>query len=555
MNIRKSRSSFLFSAIILALSLFAFTCPLPPYSAMATEIKVNPGTLCKKLGQTATYKDRLYKCIKLGKYLYWNNGVAVKPAPTPTQTSKSQPAKTPVPSPTPSPTPSQAMSTTPAPKPEPTPNLTSSASRVLLQKWGAPAIYDLRAEKNLSFEFTLDTDGLVDTPRIEASFVEPYKTWEIPAQTKTVTAVVTPVAIEGLLKTYRVSLTIDSRQAIGKWTWTISPITYSGKRIGSISLNDTQAAFDFRRETYGGNNVINRAAGELYSYESFKDEKYQLYPWEGKNVVLLTKTNNLSPAIMGRILYALDTAYDTYRSISLYSPSSYRTYNKKTTIGVLAANEIGCGAACGRLGATGIELSQPLFNRLYNGVERFDQYDQPLFYELGRNFWDYAGIQRVLTKGGNGSWNSDPFWDVSTTGFACFMRALTVEVNNIPMQPWDGNNTNWQAFLDETKSLAYLQRDSSTATFSNTFQVKKPPYSGNLGATDFWASIMFYFAEGKNIEIFTRDFFQALKQQGTPNSTAQVVGNFVKALSSASGKDVSDIFYNTLRFQDARTLP
>lgn len=429
------------------------------------------------------------------------------------------------------------------------------ATKVSVKYWGAPSVYDLRTQKSLSFDLTLQTNGLVDNPRVSAVFYEPYSSWEVPAQMISIEASVSPIATGGAEKTYRVNLTIDSRQALGKWRWNISPISYSGRDVGFVYLDTNQSDFEFRRDVFGSQSVNLVPAGAPFNYESFKGQKFQLYPWEGRNVALLTKTNSLSPAVMGRILFTLDRAYDTYKSISQFSPTRHKTFNNKISIAALSYDEVGCGAACGFLGSTGIELSQPLFNRLYNGVERFDQYDQALFYELGRNFWDYAGFQRVLTAGGRGSWSSDPFWDVSATGFACYMRAITAEVNGIPMQPWDGDNSSWNSFLSETKSLAYIQQASSVFNFSNTFQAKKPPYSGKLGATDFWASIMFFFSEGKDAETFNRTFFYSLKNQRVPASTAGVVDNFVKALSAAAGNDVSDVFYNKLNFRDARQLP
>ena len=39
---------------------------------------ITPGTACKSAGQKATYKGKSYTCIKLGKKLYWDNGVPIK---------------------------------------------------------------------------------------------------------------------------------------------------------------------------------------------------------------------------------------------------------------------------------------------------------------------------------------------------------------------------------------------------------------------------------------------------------------------------------------------
>ena len=80
---------------ILALSSFPAFSANPP----------KPGSVCSKQGITKTYKGKKYTCIKSGKKLLWNKGLAVKtaypqvtPAPTPTPS--------PIPTPTPTPTPS-----------------------------------------------------------------------------------------------------------------------------------------------------------------------------------------------------------------------------------------------------------------------------------------------------------------------------------------------------------------------------------------------------------------------------------------------------------------
>ena len=91
----------LLALLITALTL-AFIQPL----ALAA---VKPGATCKKVGQTSTTAGIKYTCIKSGKKLVWNKGVAVK---------QPVPVATPTPSATPTPTPS--ASATPSPTPTPT---------------------------------------------------------------------------------------------------------------------------------------------------------------------------------------------------------------------------------------------------------------------------------------------------------------------------------------------------------------------------------------------------------------------------------------------------
>ena len=96
-------------ATALSLALLAST---PAISA------VKAGATCKKIGTTKVSKGKTYTCIKSGKKLVWNKGVAIKKAapvssPTPT------PAVTPSPAPTASPNPSQTPTPTPTPSPTP----------------------------------------------------------------------------------------------------------------------------------------------------------------------------------------------------------------------------------------------------------------------------------------------------------------------------------------------------------------------------------------------------------------------------------------------------
>jgi M6 family metalloprotease-like protein len=69
---------------------------------------VKPGTKCSKAGATSTSNGKKYTCIKSGKKLVWNKGVAiaklrpaVTPIPTPTLASIDAPEVTALPSPTP----------------------------------------------------------------------------------------------------------------------------------------------------------------------------------------------------------------------------------------------------------------------------------------------------------------------------------------------------------------------------------------------------------------------------------------------------------------------
>lgn len=396
-------------------------------------------------------------------------------------------------------------------------------------------------------------DGFMDTPKIWARFQSPSGSFESPEQSLKLQAAVTPLAVAQDDKVFQVQLSIDSRQAMGTWEWEIEPITALGSEVGNLSLGLKGSDFEFKRDVFGARKYKSTLAGPAISHERFGGERTTLFPWEGRNVVVLTKAQDLSPDVMGRILFTLDGVYDSYKSMTGFEPKVHRSYDRPY-IAVLPPEEVYCGGACGFLGANGIEISQRTFNRLYVGVQRFDQYDQTLLYELGRNFWDYESYQKVLTVDGTGDGITNPFWDVTTTGFACYMRNSIAELNGIPMQPWDRDNQSWQSFLTDTKNLAFIHSASPSSSFASTFQSRKAPYSGPLSVNDFWASVLFYFADNQDLETFNRRFFQSLKNQKIPRMTSEVVSNFVSAISEASGRDVSNDFYEVLRFKDAQGL-
>lgn len=95
------------------------------------------------------------------------------------------------------------------------------------------------------------------------------------------------------------------------------------------------------------------------SYTSFKGSVYNLYKWEGDKVMLLSKSNALDAATMNKLVRTMDSIYYFYTSCTGATPipNAGVTYiNGRTT---LAEVDSTCGAGCGYLGWTGIELLSP----------------------------------------------------------------------------------------------------------------------------------------------------------------------------------------------------
>jgi len=91
--------------------LVALILTLLPSTAFSAQ-KITPGSTCKVYKQKVTYKNKVYTCVKSGKKLVWNKGVAVKkPTPTLTPTQTATPKATQTATPTPAPVTLSALPT------------------------------------------------------------------------------------------------------------------------------------------------------------------------------------------------------------------------------------------------------------------------------------------------------------------------------------------------------------------------------------------------------------------------------------------------------------
>jgi hypothetical protein len=101
--------------------LIALAVVLIPVTAVSAQ-KITPGSICKVLNQKVVYQNKTYVCIKSGKKLVWNKGVAVaKPVPVPTPSA--------LPTATPTPSPSAIPTITPTPTATPTQIITAENLR------------------------------------------------------------------------------------------------------------------------------------------------------------------------------------------------------------------------------------------------------------------------------------------------------------------------------------------------------------------------------------------------------------------------------------------
>lgn len=306
-----------------------------------------------------------------------------------------------------------------------------------------------------------------------------------------------------------------------KW----KPIQYLHIESGYLQVGTIENHWhspQWKRET-----VVSGGNDETISYQTFEGEALELYPYDGRNVSLLLQNNSYDQTTINKIVSTLDKAYDEYKKITGRVPSLFKHRNGLLTIAEV--NET-CGAGCGYLGLTGIEIQSNRFSSLYDNVLSQDKYDQILFYELGRNFWFYENkidkqSQLPNSKG------------AITTGYAVFMRIFIM--NKLGLEGlFNGNDLS--ELEKNIRGIITTYVNNPSYTFSNTIAENISPVQGT-GATDLFASFLFSLTD-----TYGDDFIYKLWQKvgNGKNATSKYssTDNFIVAASKAANKDLRETF-------------
>jgi hypothetical protein len=154
-----------------------------------------------------------------------------------------------------------------------------------------------------------------------------------------------------------------------------------------------------------------------YSKLAFQPESWkkrglslQLTPWTGTNVVFLTTDDTLDPGLMGIWVSRLDAGWQLYADLTGRVPTPSRQFEGKATIAAVPGYDLTCGAGCGYVGATGIELAM-FYDHNYPELKAHpDAMPHYVFYEMGRNYYTFGDRHSCFI-----------------TGFAVFMRYVCMD--------------------------------------------------------------------------------------------------------------------------------
>jgi hypothetical protein len=166
-------------------------------------------------------------------------------------------------------------------------------------------------------------------------------------------------------------------------------------------------------------NVVPLQPGGRFDYSkfAFQPESWkqrglslQLTPWTGTNVIFLTTKDSLDPGLMGIWVSRLDAGWELYASLTGRRPSPLREFEGKVTIAAVPDYDLTCGAGCGYVGATGIELAM-FYDHNYPELKAHtNAMPHYVFYEMGRNYYTFGDRHSCFI-----------------TGFAVFMRYVCMD--------------------------------------------------------------------------------------------------------------------------------
>jgi len=210
------------------------------------------------------------------------------------------------------------------------------------------------------------------------------------------------------------------------------------------------------------------------TYISFEQDTMNLFAYEGAKTMILSNTPNRDSVTMQKWLASMDGAYEYYSQCTGREPNFFTGFTYVNDRSTIARVDKTCGAACGYIGWTGIEIMNTFFDRFYDDLEKRGEYGQEPFYEFGRNYWFYSDQLEYA--------ESDPI----VTGYAVFMRFMAMDY----LQLKGANFWSWtfDEFRSEVKGLLKTYLADPSYTWENTLAKGQGLRNTQLGATDLFAS-------------------------------------------------------------------
>jgi hypothetical protein len=264
------------------------------------------------------------------------------------------------------------------------------------------------------------------------------------------------------------------------------------------------------------------------TYISFEQDTMNLFAYEGAKTMILSNTPNRDSVTMQKWLASMDGAYEYYSQCTGREPNFFTGFTYVNDRSTIARVDKTCGAACGYIGWTGIEIMNTFFDRFYDDLKKRGEYGQEPFYEFGRNYWFYSDQLEYA--------ESDPI----VTGYAVFMRFMAMDY----LQLKGANFWSWtfDEFRSEVKGLLMTYLADPSYTWENTLAKGQGLRNTQLGATDLFASFCFYMFDNHGGHEWVKAVWKEAGILPKKNTTQDAVDNFIIASSRAAKQNLIPLF-------------
>ena len=274
----------------------------------------------------------------------------------------------------------------------------------------------------------------------------------------------------------------------------------------------------------------------------------QLTPWTGKQVIFLSIDDTLDPILMGLWVSRLDAGWQLYADLTGQKPEPFKQIGGKVTIAAVPSADLTCGAGCGFVGATGIELAM-FYDGNYPELKTHPKaMPHYVFYEMGRNFYTFGDRHSCFI-----------------TGFAVFMRYVCMDVLH-----YEDTDAATRRTIESVEPLMAASGMSFLDLFTTSFGIGekvsliKDKDGKVIDPSDQpvrYASAMLRLRRDCGGEPWVQRFFHELAtcQQSKPDTKASALSQgwyWLLCASVAAHKDLSPVFAGDWHLpitQDTRT--
>ena len=261
-------------------------------------------------------------------------------------------------------------------------------------------------------------------------------------------------------------------------------------------------------------------------YTSFDGEHLTLYAWAGAKTAVLTASSALDPDTMQKLVSATDRAYQFYADQTGRLPAPGANYKGLASI---AEVDHTCGAGCGNVGSTGIEITPRSMQFLYYGIRNVNRYDQLVFYEMGRVFW-FLNPQLNYKESAN-----EP---CVNTGYAVLMRSQVIHALHL-QGGYDGSADDYDEQHSRTENLVDPYLAEPELTWAHPLGARQSP---DLGCTDLFASFVMRLMRDHGGLAFLKALWHEAALRPAAHTTQDAVDNFILAASAAARQNLVDQF-------------